>query len=103
VTRCLFCDTPARDWHHPTGRLDGRYLDLRFTVGLCRSCHLDDHRLARHAGLDEPAPAAILRLRRLIWLAARLGDLDRPSTLPAPFFAGLAGSLRAVLDDEVWA
>jgi hypothetical protein len=95
---CVFCSAVAEELHHPTATLAGRHLDPFFTVPVCSRCHHAEHRAWRHAGLDtEDRPPALLRLRRLTWLATYLGDLDQAPGFGPASWQGLVGCLRAVL------
>jgi hypothetical protein len=96
--RCVFCGETADELHHITARYRGLYLDPQFVVPLCAGCHHGETRAWRHAGLDaEDGLPTVLRLRRLCWLATRLGDLDQAPTLDLGFWRAAGDCLRAVL------
>lgn len=91
---CAICGRPARELHHPTGRdAEGRYLDPRWTVPVCLSCHRQDMPLWRDFGLDVLTDPVIARLGRNTFFLGRL-TLSGRGLDPEPA-VGLHSSLVA--------
>ncbi len=86
---CVLCQTAeAEDLHHPTGRIDGRYVDPDFVVPVCHDCHElagDDLRaegLERGVTASTTVEAVAHCLDCLGVFCARLANSD-PSSLAA--------------------
>ncbi len=92
---CARCSAPAVEAHHPSGRIDGSYLDPDFTVDQCLGCHRSEHAIRAALDLDKVAPASLVEvvevaLRRV---AVTLGRIDGPA-----WFAHLAEACRRWAD-----
>ncbi len=80
---CARCSAAAIEAHHPSGRIDGAYLDPGFTVDLCLDCHRGEHAIRAALGIDKAAPASLVEvvevaLRRV---AVTLGRINGPTWL----------------------
>ena len=92
---CMWCNAPAVDAHHLTGRAPGRfYLDPELVVPLCH----DDHELAhddlRAARVDVPARRSWSRLRAVEFRLERLALFLVEVVLDVRPFAVRAGDQR---------
>lgn len=101
---CAACGELAEvEAHHVTGRA-GRglsYLDLGFTVEMCKTCHDLEHVSARRAGLAWPSgPFLSHRLARTANLLSRLVDNGRLPKWLAPV-AGLMSEAAEAFTAEL--
>lgn len=100
---CPFTGLRAGQLHHPTGKLDGAYLDPKFVIPLVRRQHSLEHSCWRAAGICEDVHLQpnVLRLRRSGHLLVRLARHRVGGVVELPDFTALElGLLLLRVADE---
>jgi len=104
VGTCASCAAVGPiEQHHPTGRLDGDYLDRALTVPLCLRCHAAVHATweclalgPRRVVMNGAVDLVELRLRRQAATLGRLGQVAPWIPVQAAAQVAWADELREV-------